>query len=35
MVNGDDPVLRRWREKRKLLELAKMLAELDAIAEAR
>jgi hypothetical protein len=29
------PMLKRWREKRKLLELAKVLAELDAYAEAR
>jgi hypothetical protein len=35
MVNGDGPMLRRWREKRKLLELAKVFAELDALAEAR
>jgi hypothetical protein len=26
-------VLRRWRERRKLLELAKLLAALDAFAE--
>jgi hypothetical protein len=32
---GIVPMLKRWRERRKLLELAKMLAELDALAEAR
>jgi hypothetical protein len=35
MVKGDDPMLRRWREKRKLLGLARVFAELDALAEAR
>jgi hypothetical protein len=29
------PMLKRWREKRKLLELAKLLAELDEYAAAR
>jgi hypothetical protein len=29
------PMLKRWREKRKLLELAKLLAELDAYAATR
>jgi hypothetical protein len=29
------PMLRRWRDKRKLLELAKLLAELDAYAATR
>jgi hypothetical protein len=29
------PMLKRWREKRKLIELAKLLAELDAYGEAR
>jgi len=29
------PMLRRWRERRKLLELAKLLAALDAFAETR
>jgi hypothetical protein len=28
-------MLRRWREKRKLLELARLLAALDAYAETR
>jgi hypothetical protein len=28
-------MLKRWREKRKLLELAKLLAALDAYGEAR
>jgi hypothetical protein len=28
-------MLRRWRERRKLLELARLLAELDAYAELR
>jgi len=28
-------MLKRWREKRKLLELARLLAELDAYGEAR
>jgi hypothetical protein len=31
----DVPMLRRWREHRKLLELARLLAELDAYAERR
>jgi hypothetical protein len=29
------PMLKRWREKRKLLELARLLAELDAYAASR
>jgi hypothetical protein len=29
------PMLRRWREKRKLLELARLLATLDVYAERR
>jgi hypothetical protein len=29
------PMLKRWREKRKLIELAKLLAELDAYGETR
>jgi hypothetical protein len=29
------PMLRRWREKRKLLELARLLAALDAYAASR
>jgi hypothetical protein len=29
------PMLKRWREKRKLLELAKLLAELDGYAATR
>jgi hypothetical protein len=29
------PVLRRWRERRKVLELARLLAELDALAARR
>jgi hypothetical protein len=29
------PMLRRWRDRRKLLELARLLAELDAYAERR
>jgi len=28
-------MLKRWREKRKVLELARMLAELEALARAR
>jgi len=28
-------MIRRWRERRKLLELARLLAELDALAETR
>jgi len=28
-------MLKRWREKKKLLELAKLLAELDAYAATR
>jgi hypothetical protein len=29
------PMLRRWREHRKLLELARLLAALDAYASSR
>jgi hypothetical protein len=29
------PMIRRWREKRRLLELARLLATLDAYAERR
>jgi hypothetical protein len=29
------PMLRRWRERRKALELARLLAELDALASIR
>jgi hypothetical protein len=29
------PMLKRWREKRKLIELAKLLAELDEYGETR
>jgi hypothetical protein len=29
------PMIRRWREKRRLLELARLLAQLDAYAETR
>jgi hypothetical protein len=29
------PMLRRWRERRRLLELARLLAQLDAYAETR
>jgi hypothetical protein len=29
------PMLRRWREKRRLLGLARLLAQLDAYGEAR
>jgi hypothetical protein len=29
------PMLKRWREKRRLLELAKLLAQLDEYAAAR
>jgi hypothetical protein len=29
------PMLKRWREKKRLLELAKVLAALDAYGEAR
>jgi hypothetical protein len=31
----DVPMLKRWRDRRKALELAKLLAALDALAEAR
>jgi hypothetical protein len=29
------PMLKRWREKRRLLELARLLAQLDAYGETR
>jgi hypothetical protein len=29
------PMLKRWREKRKVLELAKLIAALDAYGETR
>jgi hypothetical protein len=29
------PMLRRWRDRRKLLELARLIAELDAYAKGR
>jgi hypothetical protein len=29
------PMLKRWRNRRKTLELAKLLATLDALAESR
>jgi len=29
------PMLRRWRDRRRLLELARLLATLDAYAERR
>jgi hypothetical protein len=35
MVKGSDPMLRRWRDRRKVNELARLLAALDALAEAR
>jgi hypothetical protein len=34
-AEGIVPMLKRWREKRRLLELARLLAQLDAYGEAR
>jgi hypothetical protein len=32
---GTEPMLKKWRDRRKVNELARLLAALDALAEAR
>jgi hypothetical protein len=35
MVKGQGPMLKRWRDRRKVNELARLLAALDALAADR